>query len=422
MTKDLQRLKYKTDDIGLDINYSPEDNTFWLSNKDICILYGKSHSTITRYIKLELERIESAVFEECPTCPKNGPTISKSGQVQLEGNRKIARTINYYCLDIVLAIGDKIGSDKGLLLKQFLDDYLKQEVVDNKQDIIIYNNGNVKLDVKISPEEDTVWLNVNQISELFDKDRTVIIKHIDNIYEEGELIPVSTCAKNAQVQIEGDRKVTRVVEYYNLDMILAVGYRTSGKRAIEFRRWASSVLKRYLLKGYAIDNTRVTVTTENFVQLENDISDLKNRMDVVEKQVFEEPPKEKLFFNGQYYDAYEFISSIIRTAKESIIVIDPYCDNKLLTFLKSKNTDVDITVIGSSKSKLSEEEIDIFIKQFGGNFILKYNDLFHDRFMIIDSVDCYSLGTSINYMGNKIFSIYKYEDKDITKLIIKRFL
>ena len=137
MTKDLQRLKYKTDDIGLDVNYSPEDNTFWLSNKDICILYGKSHSTITRYIKLELERIESAVFEECPTCPKNGPTISKSGQVQLEGNRKIARTINYYCLDIVLAIGDKIGSDKGLLLKQFLDDYLKQEVVDNKQDIII---------------------------------------------------------------------------------------------------------------------------------------------------------------------------------------------------------------------------------------------------------------------------------------------
>ena len=414
MNSTFHTLKYKTDDIELDVNYSPEDNTFWLSNKDICILYGKSHSTITRYIKLELERIESVVFEECPTCPKNGPTVSKSGQVQLEGNRKIARTINYYCLDIVLAIGDKIRSDKGLLLKEFLDDYLKQEVVDNSESIIIYNNGNVKLDVKISPEEDTVWLNQAQIAELFETTQSNVSKHINNIFEDGEI------DEKSNMYFFHIPFSDKPVQFYSLDVILAVGYRVKSQRAIEFRRWATSVLKRYLLKGYAIDNTRVTVTAENFVQLENDISDLKNRMSTVEKQVFEEPPKEKLFFNGQYYDAYEFISSIIRTAKESIIVIDPYCDNKLLTFLKSKSNDVNVVVCGSSKSKLLEEEIAIFKEQCGGEFVIKSNDYIHDRFMIINSQECYSLGTSINYMGKKMFAINKIESIDIINTIINK--
>ena len=407
MNKNLETIKYKTDDIELDVNYSPEDGNVWLSNKDICFLFNKNKSAISRHIKKALESINSVVA-------KNETVATKFETTGADGKRY---KVNYYSLDIVLAIGDNIGSDRSLLLKQFLDDYLKQEVIDNKQNIIIYNNGNVKLDVKISPEEDTVWLNVNQIAELFDKDRTVIIKHIDNIYEEGELIPVSTCAKNAQVQIEGDRKVTRVVEYYNLDMILAVGYRTSGKRAIEFRKWASSVLKRYLLKGYAIDNTRVTVTAENFVQLENDISDLKNRMSVVEKQVLKEPIQVKIFSSRKYFDAYTFICSLLESAKESALIVDPYFDIEGLKTLAKVSPNVSKTICISPKAKLTEKDIDEYRKQYGDIFVVT-NDLFHDRFIVIDNSACYSIGASINYVGKRIFGVFMFKNKDDIKTLI----
>lgn len=244
--------------------------------------------------------------------------------------------------------------------------------------------------------------------------------HINNIYETGELEVGATCKDFLLVQLEGGRKVTRNIAYYNLDMIISLGYRVNTSRGIEFRRWATNVLKRYLLKGYAIDKARVMVTTENFVQLENDISLLKTRMDKVEKQVYEEPPREKIFFNGEYYSAYEFLSSIIRTAKESIVIIDPYCDNAILTFLKNKNANVNVTVYGSSKSKLDEEEVNRFVNQFGGIFDYRINDLFHDRFLIIDSKICYSLGTSLNYMGNKVFSIHKFEDNDLIEVLINK--
>ena len=331
MNQTFQIIKFKVEDIELDVNFSSEDKTVWLSAKDLCILYGKSKPTIWRYTKKINNEIENRVVSQNATTDvKNATVGTKNETTGPDGKRYI---VNYYSLDVALEIGRRIHSDRGLLLKKFLDDYLNQEVIDNKQDIIIYNNGNIKLDVKISPEEDTVWLNQAQIAELFETARQNITMHINNIYETGELEVGATCKDFLLVQLEGGRKVTRNIAYYNLDMIISLGYRVNTSRGIEFRRWATNVLKRYLLKGYAIDNSRVMVTTENFVQLENDISSLKTRMDKVEKQVFEEPPKEKLFYNGEYYNAYEFLSSLIRKTKERIIIIDPYLDNKVLTVL-----------------------------------------------------------------------------------------
>ncbi len=420
MNQTFQIIKFKVEDIEMDVNFSSEDKTVWLSAKDLCILYGKNKSTIWRYIKKINEEIENrAVSQNATTDVKNATASVKNETTGPDGKRYI---VNYYSLDVALEIGRRIGSDRGLLLKKSLDDYLSQETIENNQDIITYNNGNIKLDVKISPEEDTVWLNQAQIAELFETARQNITMHINNIYETGELEVGATCKDFLLVQLEGGRKVTRNIAYYNLDMIISLGYRVNTSRGIEFRRWATNVLKRYLLKGYAIDKARVMVTTENFVQLENDISLLKTRMDKVEKQVYEEPPREKIFFNGEYYSAYEFLSSIIRNAKESIIIIDPYCDNKILTFLKNKNANVNVTVYGSSKSKLTEGEINIFVNQFGGLFIYKSTDLFHDRFLIIDSKICYSLGTSLNYMGNKVFSIHKFEDNDLIEVLINKII
>ena len=127
--------------------------------------------------------------------------------------------------------------------------------------------------------------------------------------------------------------------------------------------------------------------------------------------------KQTIFFDGQYYDAYEFVSNIIRKAKASIILVDPYCDSRAFTFLKNKNDNVDIYLVYSSKAKITIDEIYLFEKQYG--FINEIiNETTHDRFLIIDKCECYSLGTSLNYMGKKTFGINRIEDNEIIKTII----
>lgn len=127
----------------------------------------------------------------------------------------------------------------------------------NRNDVVIYKDGNLEVEVQINSEEDTVQLTLNQISELFERDKSSISRHISNIYKNGELDRSSTVAKNATVQNEGRRNIERSLDYYNLDLILSVGYRVNSKRGIAFRRWASSILKDYMLKGYAVNEKRL---------------------------------------------------------------------------------------------------------------------------------------------------------------------
>ena len=127
----------------------------------------------------------------------------------------------------------------------------------NRNDVVIYKDGDLEVEVQINSEEDTVWLTLNQIAELFERDKSSISRHISNIYKNGELDRSSTVAKNATVQNEGGRNIERSLDYYNLDLILSVGYRVNSKRGIAFRRWVSSILKDYMLKGYAVNEKRL---------------------------------------------------------------------------------------------------------------------------------------------------------------------
>lgn len=127
----------------------------------------------------------------------------------------------------------------------------------DRNEIVIYKDGELEIEVQINPDQNTVWLTQQQMAELFSVDRTRVVRHISNIYKDGELDRASTCAENAQVQIEGTRKVERNIPIYNLDMIISVGYRVKSKQGIAFRRWASSILKDYMLKGYAINEKRL---------------------------------------------------------------------------------------------------------------------------------------------------------------------
>ena len=261
--------------------------------------------------------------------------------------------------------------------------------------MVVYNDGEIEL--KVSVDEETVWLNRNQISDLFERDVKTIGKHINNILNEGELERNSTIAKFATVQIEGGREVKRDVEFYNLDMILSLGYRVNSKKATKFRQWATSVLKHYIQNGYAINAHKIT--EQRLSTLENDVATIKSH---IKSNTIEF--KQGIFFNGQIFDAYALLSDLINSAKSSIVMIDNYIDASILT-LFSKNPHITCTLYTSNISKQLELDIQKYTKQYG-NLSVKITKNFHDRFLICDET-VYHFGASLKDLGHKVFAVNK---------------
>ena len=286
-------------------------------------------------------------------------------------------------------------------------------------EIIKFEDDNVELEVNVSPEEETVWLTKEQIAVLFDRDRTVISRHINNIYKENELDRKSTCAKNAHIPSTRNRLYE--TELYNLDVIISVGYRVKSKNGVTFRKWANSVLKEYLLKGYAVNEERTLVTSENYSNLVNRVNKLESRIDKIEAKQSHLLIEDCLVFENQTFDAMVLINRLIETAKESITLIDPYVDVRTLNAFNSKADGVTLYVITSSKAKLKQEQIDSFIAQYG-NLIVNVDGSFHDRYLIIDKEMFYHLGNSINYLGKRLSQITLVEDEFIIEALTKKAL
>ncbi len=289
--------------------------------------------------------------------------------------------------------------------------------MNEKYEVVKFEQDNLILDVNVSPNEDTVWLSKEDMSTLFDRDRSVITKHINNIYKEGELDRESTCAKNAQVHLEGSRTITRTIEFYNLDVIISVGYRVRSRNGVIFRRWANSVLKEYLLKGYALNKDRTLITDDNYIELVHRVNSIDNRVSKLETD--NHIDNEKIFYDGEWFDARSFIKDIFTRAKEEIILIDPYADIKALDYLKVKTEGVIVQLFISSKAKLTQGDIDAFNEQYG-NLEIILDDNFHDRFVIVDRKILFHLGASLNYIGKKVFAITKIEDENLLVSIKER--
>ena len=199
-------------------------------------------------------------------------------------------------------------------------------------EVAIYNpDDSIRLEVRL--EQETVWLDRTQLSILFDRDKKTIAKHINTALEE-ELKGIPTVAKFETVQQEGDRRVKRHKEFFNLDMILSVGYRVHSSRGVAFRRWANTVLKEYLIRGYAI-NPRLE-------RLEKRVAKTEEKIDFFVKTAL--PPVRGLFFDGQIFDAYEFLCKLIKSAASRIILIDNYVDESVLTMLDKRNDGVTATI------------------------------------------------------------------------------
>ena len=197
--------------------------------------------------------------------------------------------------------------------------------MENKGEIILYQPDNeVRLEVRL--EDETVWLNRQQLSVLFDRDIKTIGKHVNNALKE-ELAGISVVANFATTAADGK---TYQVEYYNLDMILSIGYRVKSSRGVEFRRWANNVLKEYLLKGHAV-NSRLT-------ELEQRVSKTEEKIDFFVRTSL--PPIEGIFYDGQIFDAYKFATDLIRSARVYLLLIDNYVDESVLLMLSKRNVGV----------------------------------------------------------------------------------
>ena len=201
-----------------------------------------------------------------------------------------------------------------------------------KDEIVLYQpNETIQLEVHLKDE--TVWLSQQQMAELFATDRTSILRHIGNIYKTHELDESATCAKIAQVRQEGGRTIVRQIPFYNLDMIISVGYRVNSTRGTRFRQWANKVIKDYMLKGYAV-NQRLLNIENQLVSQQKQLAQHQEQIDFFVRTSL--PPVEGIFYDGQIFDAYTFVNDRIREAKKRIVLIDNYVDDSVLTMLDKK--------------------------------------------------------------------------------------
>ena len=272
-------------------------------------------------------------------------------------------------------------------------------------EIAIYHpDDSICLEVRM--EQEMVWLDRMQLSILFDRDVKTIGKHIATALQE-ELKDLPTVAIFATVQQEGARWVKRQKEYYNLDMVLSVGYRVHSSRGVAFRRWANTVLKEYLFRGYAI-NPRLE-------QLEKRVANAEEKIDFFVKTSL--PPVEGIFFDGQIYDAYEFVCDLIRGAKTRIILIDNYIDDTVLTMLDKRGAEVTASVYTQHITKQLQLDINKHNKQYPVIEVLVFKKS-HDRFLIVDN-SVYLVGASLKDLGKKWFGITLMQAVDPDEMIMR---
>ena len=273
-----------------------------------------------------------------------------------------------------------------------------QKGQDNRGEIILYQPDD-SLELNVLVEDETVWLNRQQMSLLFGRDVKTICKHINNALKE-ELVGLPTVAKFATVQQEGNRIVEREIEYYSLDVILSVGYRVKSQRGVQFRIWSNGVLREYILKGYSIN--------QRFERIEDRVTETEKKIDFFVRTAL--PPVQGVFFEGQIFDAYAFVSDLIRSAKSSVVLTDNYLDETVLLLLSKRQPNVTADIYTKHLSAHNKLDLKKHNAQYGHVNIHESNS-FHDRFLIIDGT-VYHIGSSLKDLGKKLFAFSKMEIKD----------
>ena len=298
------------------------------------------------------------------------------------------------------SVGSGIYSRPMNIIRKSNQTRRNDDLVAMKNEIILYQSDDLPqhIEVRLDKRNETFWLSLNQISDLFERDKSVISRHLKNIFMDGELDKNAVVAFFATTASDGK---TYTVEYFNLDAILSVGYRVNSKRGTQFRVWASGVLKEYLMKGYALN--------QRMDRLENNYDNLSKEVQQISLQLkTQELPNQGVFFDGQIFDAYVFVADIIKKAKTDIILIDNYVDETVLTLLSKRKKNVVTTLYTKSISKQLQLDLDKHNSQYPP-IVIKSFVHSHDRFLIIDQKELYHLGASLKDLGKKWFAFSKMD-------------
>ena len=284
---------------------------------------------------------------------------------------------------------------------------------EHKNEIVVYQpDETIRLEARYS--NDSIWLTQLKIAELFGVQKASISKHLKNIYATGELNKEATVSKMETVQQEGGREVIRMQEYFNLDAIIAVGYRVNSARATRFRIWATNVLRDYLLRGYAFNqrlNQLEDKMDRRFAEHEKEIDDLKGKVDFFVQT--KEPPLQGVFYDGQLWDACSLVERLIGRAESTILLIDSWVGVGTLDMLAKKREGVAVQLVASPRgNRLASSDIEKFNAQYP-TLTVTTSTAFHDRFLIIDDKELYIIGASLKDLGRKCFAFTKLDSTEI---------
>ena len=288
----------------------------------------------------------------------------------------------------------------------------------SEENVVVYRTEDSTLELDVQLKDETVWLSLNQMAMLFGRDKSVISRHIKAIFQEGELVYEASVAKNATVQMEGDRQVIRYVEYYNLNVIISVGYRVKSQRGTLFRIWATKILRDYLLRGYAA-NQRILALEERvdrrLWKIENTLSEHQEKIDFFVRMNV--PPVEQVFFEGQFFEARVLLENLIKTATKRVIMIDGYVDATTFDILDVRAKGVTADIYSDSDYKSLR---DMHNASAGKQPVTthKWSTASHDRWLVIDDT-LYHCGHSFKDMGKKLCAIMRMgaSPEDILKQV-----
>ena len=363
-------------------------------------------------------------------------TVTNCNQLKLIADDGKMRLTDVATREQIVYLTQSVSSTKTATFIQWLEQYggeqdnhglsaqrSKSEVFNGE--IVLYQaDDSVNLEVRL--ENGTVWLTQAQIIELFQSSKGNISEHIKNIYEQGELEEEATVRDFRTVQTEGGRTVTRTLTYYNLDVIISVGFRVNAKRGVRFRQWANRVLKNYLLRGYAINqrllqmeqridarlDAHIGTELAHFSQIESTLAEHQEKIDFFVRT--NQPPVEGIFYDGQIFDAYRFVSDLIRKAKRSVILIDNYVDDTVLTLLDKRADGVTATIYTQHISQKLQLDLDRHNTQYAPIVVEHFNRA-HDRFLLIDD-EVYHIGASLKDLGKRWFAFTLMRDLTAVEL------
>lgn len=277
-------------------------------------------------------------------------------------------------------------------------------------EVVVYHPvENVNIEVRVA--ENTVWLTQAQMATLFGTRRQAITKHLKHIYEVHELDKGTTSSILELVQKEGNRLVKRYIEFYNLDVIISVGFRVNTQKGIEFRQWANALLREYFVYGFPI--------SERFERLEQRVTHAENQIKGIVQTAL--PLKAGLFFNGETFDAYVFVADLIRSAKQSVKLIDNYIDDSVLMLLCKRQATVNATIYTERITPQLKTDICKYNSQYSPVNIKKVAKV-HDRFLIIDNQRLYHFGASFKDLGKRLFVVSQIEEPSVIAALLQIFL